>query len=150
MGRRPGVRATGRGPAEVDDPAGTAIPRGSGDVAGGRPVDVLEVRPAQRMHEVVDDVGAVKGVHQAAPVGDIALDDLDLPGPGHVPQPVRRADQAAHLMPLGQQQRHQPPADIPARAGHQAPDRAHRCLGARWMPGVGIRSAAVTGSSVSR
>jgi hypothetical protein len=73
--------------------------------------------------QVVQDVDAVQRAF--GKLLDRPLDDLDLAGPRLVAQAGGGAGQAPHLVPGGDQARHEPAADVSGRAGDKASHDHH-------------------------
>jgi hypothetical protein len=65
--------------------------------------------------KVIGDVDVRERRTEAGRVEHVALGHLDLVAPWHVAKPRWRPRQAAHAEPALEQQRHQPPADVPRR-----------------------------------
>ena len=74
-----------------------------------------------RVDEIEDRLAACQLIGQAGRIRKIALHDLDrrILTPGSIAQFLRRADEAAHLVPGGREPRHQPGADISGGAHHR-------------------------------
>ena len=104
-------------PAEVDDLGHAGALGLAGDGLGGAAVDVGEVGRAERVDEVVDDLGAVERGAQGARVGDVRpnLAHARLLGPA-VPR-------HGHDLGTLRQHRHERAADEAGRAEHRDPHR---------------------------
>ncbi len=120
----------GHEPAEVHDAADARIPRGFGDVRGGGVIAIAKPGLADRMHEVVDDVdGSGRGerrVHRRRIVG-IQGDPGDLVMPAEAREPTGIACGGDDLVPVLEQLRGEPRADIAGGASYQNSRRFHNC-----------------------
>lgn len=143
MGRELAVGHPARGEsAQVDDAADAGGAGLLGEVPRGQAVGVLEVAPgAEGVHEVVGDVDAPQGGGERRGVGDVAADDLRLPGPGVVAQFLRSAGEAAHPVAGGDELGDEPAADVTGGSGDQAQrarGRGSLCVRHRVAP-IGCR-----------
>ncbi|GIE53379.1 hypothetical protein Ani05nite_69130 [Amorphoplanes nipponensis] len=66
----------------------------------------------ERVHEEVRDVDARERGRQRGRIGQVALNHLDLSGPGHIPEPARAAREAADGVAGLEQAGGQAPADV--------------------------------------
>jgi hypothetical protein len=115
------LHALGMQAAQVDHPPDPGLLRGVDDVARRLPLLGDEVlRRAHRVHQVVDDVGAVEGCRQRLGIRQIALRNLDAVAPRRVIQLGRGARHRPYGMTSVEQFRHQKATDVAGSAGHQA------------------------------
>jgi hypothetical protein len=73
-----------------------------GEHVGSTAVDIDEVPPIERVHQVVGDVLTAHRVSNAGGIGDVPIDDLSLILPGHLGQLAGGARDCSHLMAGGQ------------------------------------------------
>ena len=96
--------------AEEDDLTHPGALGRLGDGVGGEPVPVREVLRAEGVHQVVDDIDAVKEAVEFGALRDVRGD------PAHaVAAPVARAPRDCHHLVLSRERRQQRAADGAAR-----------------------------------
>ncbi len=107
-------------PAQVDDPLDTGSGGRFGDVVGRASLDLFEVALGpHRVHEAANDVLAGARRFDGNRVGEIALDDRNQPGLGHVEEFLRRAHENGDFIPCREQPGDEPATDEPGRPGDQ-------------------------------
>ncbi len=105
--------------AQVDDPFHPGVLGCLGHVGGRPAIDLDKVGASQRVHQVVDDVDALHRRFERLGLGDVTLGHLNRVPPGHVAQLGGGSHQASHSVPILDEARRKPSADVAGRSGEQ-------------------------------